>query len=43
MGYSKIFATVAFGTLFAAAPALAIDITVDADAGIKKISPYLYG
>ena len=43
MGYSKFFATVAFGTLFATAPALAIDITVDADAGIKKISPYLYG
>ncbi len=33
----------AFGTLFAVSPTLAIDITVDANAGIKKISPYLYG
>ncbi|WP_258285627.1 glycoside hydrolase family 44 protein [Fibrobacter succinogenes] len=33
----------AFATLFAVSPTLAIDITVDANAGIKKISPYLYG
>lgn len=43
MGYSNFFTVAAFGTLFAASPTLAIDITVDANAGIKKISPYLYG
>ncbi len=43
MGYSKFLAATAFGTLFTISPTLAIDITVDADAGIKKISPYLYG
>ncbi len=43
MGYSKFFTVVAFGTLFAVSPTSAIDITVDANAGIKKISPYLYG
>ena len=43
MGYSNFFTVAAFGTLFAVSPTLAIDITVDANAGIKKISPYLYG
>ena len=43
MGYSNFFTVAAFGTLFAISPTLAIDITVDANAGIKKISPYLYG
>ena len=43
MGYSNFFAVAAFGTLFAVSPTLAIDIAVDANAGIKKISPYLYG
>ena len=43
MGYSNFFTVVAFGTLFAVSPTLAIDITVDANADIKKISPYLYG
>ena len=43
MGYSKFLAATAFGTLFTISPTLAIDITVDADAGFKKISPYLYG
>ncbi|SHM61474.1 glycoside hydrolase family 44 protein [Fibrobacter sp. UWB7] len=43
MGYSNFFTVAAFGTLFAVSPTLAIDVTVDADAGIKKISPYLYG
>ena len=43
MGYSNFFTAAAFGTLFAVSPTLAIDITVDANAGIKKISPYLYG
>ncbi len=43
MGYSNFFTVAAFGTLFAVSPTLAINITVDANAGIKKISPYLYG
>ncbi len=43
MGYSNFFTVAAFGTLFAVSPTLAIDITVDVNAGIKKISPYLYG
>ena len=43
MGYSNFFTVAAFGTLFAVSPTLAIDIIVDANAGIKKISPYLYG
>ena len=43
MGYSNFFTVAAFGTLFAVSPTLAIDITVDANAGIKKISPHLYG
>lgn len=43
MGYSNFFTVAAFATLFAVSPTLAIDITVDANAGIKKISPYLYG
>ena len=43
MGYSNFFTVAAFGTLFAVSPTLAIDITIDANAGIKKISPYLYG
>lgn len=43
MGYSNFFTVAAFGTLFAVSPTLAIDITVDAQKGIKKISPYLYG
>ena len=43
MGYSNSFTVAAFGTLFAVSPTLAIDITVDVNAGIKKISPYLYG
>ena len=43
MGNSRFFAGAALGSLLAVSPALAIDVTVDADAGIKKISPYLYG
>ena len=43
MGSSNFFTVAAFATLFAVSPTLAIDITVDANAGIKKISPYLYG
>lgn len=43
MGYSSFFAGAALGSLLAVTPSLAIEITVDADAGIKKISPYLYG
>ncbi|MCR5378314.1 MAG: T9SS type A sorting domain-containing protein [Fibrobacter sp.] len=43
MGNSRFFAGAALGSLLAVTPALAIDVTVDADAGLKKISPYLYG
>ena len=43
MGNSRFFTGAALGSLLAVTPALAIDVTVDADAGIKKISPYLYG
>lgn len=43
MGNSRFFAGAVLGSLLAVSPALAIDVTVDADAGIKKISPYIYG
>lgn len=40
--FSGVLAAAVTAGLFAAANA-AINVTVDADAGIKKISPYLYG
>ena len=40
--FSSVLAAAVTAGLFAAANA-AINVTVDADAGIKKISPYLYG
>ena len=43
MGNSRFFAGAVLGSLLAVTPALAINVTVDADAGIKKISPYIYG
>ena len=44
MVFAKILAGAAFGSVLAFSPALAaIDITVDTQKGVKKISPYLYG
>ena len=44
MVFAKILAGAAFGSVLAFSPALAaIDITVDTQTGVKKISPYLYG
>ena len=44
MVFAKILAGAVFGSVLAISPALAaIDITVDTQKGVKKISPYLYG
>jgi hypothetical protein len=44
MVFAKILAGAVFGSVLAISPALAaIDIAVDAQKGVKKISPYLYG